>query len=404
LEEDVMVVLKRRLAGGLLAVVLAACSGKDTNRSGPNSLGGASGAAGAAGSASIGPSTPLEDVADVYAAALCSAYARCWTALIDATDGLRGCERLLGRLSEASLFRHITSAVDDGRISYHPEQLPACVRAIESATCAGYDDVVCPEIFVGSKLTGEACELDEECAGDAQCLVEDSCPGACGPRRALGNACSDANRCAAGLRCASSPDATRVCVEPAKLAEECGTYRPCAGLLFCAGAEAGSTELSGTCVERRLAHDGEEGAPCDGLGAETLCKLGLVCSFVQENGETVGRCQPSATAGGPCIYSMPDACPSDQYCHIDTELGVKPATGTCTPLPKLGEVCRYGTIHVARCGDGIEQVCHPDTDVCVAIKRLGEPCTSGQECATRDCDSSGHCAALLECEEAAAAM
>jgi hypothetical protein len=171
--------------------------------------------------------------------------------------------------------------------------------------------------------------------------------------------------------------------------------------LYCQGADVGSVELTGTCVERALPHDGEAGAACDGAGVDRLCKPGLVCTFVQENGETVGRCQPQAASGGACTYSMPDACPPSEYCHIETALGVKPVTGTCAPRPDLGETCRYGTVHVAPCG--VDRVCHPDSGVCVTAKHLDEACTNGQECMSGACDDSGRCVALLECEEAAAA-
>ncbi len=171
-------------------------------------------------------------------------------------------------------------------------------------------------------------------------------------------------------------------------------------MLFCAGNDTSAPEPSGTCVTRGLPHDGEQGESCDGIGVDTLCKPGLVCTIEQVNGEVVGRCQPQADSGGACSFAIPDACPPGEYCHIETELGVKPATGTCRAQPKLGQACRYGTIHTAPCGNGIDQLCHPDTEVCVTAKGNGEACTHDQECVATDCDDSGHCAARLECEAA----
>lgn len=400
--------VKRGIFCGLVAITLVACGSTDGNKgndaggatSGGASSGGATSNGGApkGGSASVGNDTPLADFPRVYAAALCRSFERCWTLFSDAAGGIDGCTQLVERLATEDLLANLQAAVEDGRVTYHPSELPGCVQALDAASCEEFDETTCAQLFTGATATGAACELDEECAGVAQCLVQDSCPGRCGPRAAAGQGCTEQNACEAGLKCVDGGDA-KICVNPVKLGEACGTSVPCAGLLYCKPSTT-ATDGTGTCVSRAVGHTGEEGASCDGLGAEPLCKPGLTCTVVQEDGVSVGRCAPRATSGGACSYSTPDACPEGEYCHIETELGVKPATGTCQPQPKLGETCRYGTIWTAPCSDA-GHLCHPDTGVCAVGKHIGEACTASGECFNGDC-TSGQCRSPLECEVAAA--
>ena len=123
----------------------------------------------------------------------------------------------------------------------------------------------------------------------------------------------------------------------------------------------------------------------------------MVCTTRVENGITVGSCQPRVKSGAACTYSTPDACPDREYCHITSEVGVKPATGTCAPLPGLGEECRYGALNLAPCGDG--QFCDLDTKLCAESKHLGATCSGDQACYNGRCSAEGKCVALLECEK-----
>jgi hypothetical protein len=391
------------LLGGIFLASAAGCSGASTD-SKPQSAAGSGGGGDASqggqvgkGGANSSTSTSLDDYPTAYATALCRVFERCWTAF---TDGVGDdCVAYLEKVARAGRFNRVRDAVNEGRLSYQPEALSACVAALEQASCADVDLLACSDLVIGQKQAGESCELDEECAGDTQCLVQSSCPGSCGPRAKLGEACSEFNECERGLSCAEDALGDGSCVETAQLGEMCGSLRPCAGLLRCEGLDRSTPLPTGTCRSNVVPHDGEEGAACDGLGA-TLCRPGLVCTFLQEDGQTVGRCQPSATSGGACTFSTPSPCPKGEYCHIETALGVKPPTGTCKATPKLGETCRYGTIHVAPCA--LDQECHPETNVCVQGKQLGEACTVDEECFSGDCDAGGQCVAYLECESAAA--
>lgn len=403
--------VKSGLLCGLVAVTLVACGGTDSNKGNSGGAGGATsggassggtsaGGAPKGGSSAVGSDTPLADFPRVYAAALCRSFERCWTLFSDAAGGIDGCTALVERVATEDIYANLQKAVEAGRVTYHPSELPGCLQALDAASCDEFDQTTCAGLFTGTTATGEACELDEECAGDAQCLVQDSCPGSCGRRASAGQPCTEQNACDAGLKCVTSDDA-QTCVNPVKLGESCGPSVPCAGLLYCK-ASTTATDGTGTCVSRAVGHTGEEGASCDGFGVEPLCEPGLTCSFVQENGESVGRCSPRATSGGACTYSAPDACPEGEYCHIDTELGVKPAAGTCQPQPKLGETCRYGTIWTAPCAE-TALLCHPDTDVCAVGKHIGETCTAAGECFNGDC-TGGQCRSPLECEAALDAM
>jgi hypothetical protein len=382
----------------------AACSG-DAQRSPVSGAGGASASQGGhsnagtsahAGASTVGPNTSLEDFPQVYAEGVCQLLIRCFsaTAIVLPSD----CASFFERLFREQNFPHIETAIAEGRIEYHADAVAQCIEEVSTASCDATLLPFCSRVFVGTKKTGEACTLDLECV-DQECAVNGACPGACAPPVALGATCTTENRCEPELTCqAEATGDSRKCVANATKGQPCSKSVPCRGYMYCSGRDPEVPEDTGVCVERASLYTAKQGEPCESA-SEPLCEPSLVCTTRVEAGVTVGSCQPRVASGAACTFSSPDACPEDEYCRISSADGVKPATGTCTPRPGLGEECRYGTFGSAPCA--ADQFCNLETKLCAESKHLGEACSLDEECYSNRCSEAGKCVALLECEKSA---
>lgn len=385
---------------------VAACSG-ESQRSPADGQSGASGASmgrggqtsggssSNAGAATLGPNVSLDDFPHAYAEGVCQLLHRCYAAAATAIPP--DCTSFFERLFRDQGFPHLATAVAEGRLEYHAEAVPRCVDQVSTASCDATLPPFCADVFIGRRKTGEACTLDLECL-DQNCAVDGACPGACAPLAGLDASCTSENRCQPELACSNELAGGNKCLETAKLGETCSESVPCRGYTFCSGRDPALPEDTGVCVERASLHSAKQGEPCESIG-EPLCEPGLVCTTRVEAGVTVGSCQPKVASGSACTYSTPDACPDTEYCHIASAVGIKPATGSCTARPGLGEQCRYGAFYIAPCG--AEQFCNLDTMVCAQSKRLDEPCSIDEECYSNRCSATGKCVTLLECEKSA---
>lgn len=399
--------VKLAILGVASVLCVSACSG-DTEHA--TATGGAPGTAGSGniskagnssggssshgGAATVGTNTALEDFPYLYAERVCQLLVRCYAQPIKTLDP--DCATFFERLIREQTFPQMTAAIAEGRTEYHPELVPQCLDEVSTATCDIGLVEFCPRVFVGTKKTGEACTTDLECV-DQQCTVNGACPGACAAPGALGAVCTSENRCAQGLACSAGPDDTRKCVTTAKLGETCSKAVPCLGYTICKGLDYSIADDTGTCVNASSVYTGKLDEPCEVLQG-LFCEPDLVCTTRVQDGITVGSCRPKVASGSACTYSSPDACPDTEYCRISSAAGVKPATGTCTVRPGLGEEC-YGTFGVAPCGR--EQACNLETEVCAKVMHLGEPCGGNSECYSNRCSADGKCVALLECEKSA---
>lgn len=396
-----------RATGALCAIscvwLTVACSGgtskNDATSSGGQGTAGVgqsgsatSGGSSSGGASSVGPNAPLTDYPRLYAAATCVLLERCLSGVATEVEACTDSFELAVREQVAPA---LDRAVAEGRVAYNPTGLPACLTALEQASCDEVLFAECSGVFVGSKKTGESCVLDLECADGQQCAVSGTCPGSCAPAGKAGGACSTYNRCAPGLSCQSE-----LCVATAKLGEPCGADTRCQGYGYCSGHDSGSPGNTGTCVARNeLATSGQD-EPCEALG-EPLCKEGFVCTTRLDGDVVVGSCQKPVASGAPCTFSTPDACPEGEYCSITSAVGVKPATGVCQPQPKVGETCSFEGSRLATCESGSK--CDLDSKLCAATSHLGEPCTKDSGCFSDTC-VDGKCVPRVECEESERAL
>ncbi len=407
---ETRVKIKLAIIGAAWVLCLTACSG-DTQQS-PAS-GGATGSAGTAGSANagkggqssggsshagastVGPNTPLDDFPHVYADSVCQLLIRCYAAAATAISP--DCTSFFDRLFREQSFPHIVTAVAEGRVQYHPEAVPQCLDEVGTGSCDIAVLQFCPRVFVGTKNTGEACTVDVECV-DQQCAVNGACPGACAPAAALGATCTNENQCQPELACRADDAGNMKCVNTAKLGEPCSETVRCRGYTTCSGLDTDIADDTGVCANRADLDTTKLDGPCN-LVNGPFCEPGLVCTTRVEAGITVGSCRPKVPSGSACTFSSPDACPDGEYCHITSEVGVKPATGSCTPEPGVGEECRYGAFYSAPCG--ADQFCNFDTKLCAESKHIDEACSIDDECYSNHCSAAGKCVTLLECEESA---
>ncbi len=382
---------KLSLAFGAALCIALGCSGS-SNSLGPAPTGGSGGAAGdsggtaaqsSGGSAGKPPAgISLEQAPEAYAKAYCTLIERCGGFFYDLLTAYEDCVMLTAaRFRQGGLFA-LTDAVDDGRVEYHPELMPACLDAVETRACSSLtmrEIPACEAAVTCTASEGEPCELNDECEGSLICETSAACPGECVERYSAGVACSADDDCADGLVCSSL---TAHCVKPVELGQPCegGVEAQCAGGSFCAGSDVSKMQ-TGTCAPLSAVKLGPAGAACD-PSAGVLCENGLSCVLTGYEDALVWECRVPSAAGATCGVGLPENCPKGQYCPVDLAGGT--FTGTCVPLPASGEAC------AARPLPGIMPVCAPyvrcGTDnKCIGLRDLGESCSSDALC------YSGHC-------------
>ena len=232
---------------------------------------------------------------------------------------------------DAPAWQRAVARIEQGRVRFDHAAAADCLKLMHDQCVPAHP--ACGNVLVGSVKPGGACGTTNDCAGEASCVIEDSCPGTCMPLPAVGEACvwglgvpcvdgayCDGGTCAAfvgeggacnGEHAAGSivvsgggghelppePEPGRVlcdrglrcedgrCVEPVRglkpaplpevgLGEACGTSplertASCAGDLFC-------DDRTGRCAE-----PGDEGDSCPQAmfyaSGELPCVAGLEC-------------------------------------------------------------------------------------------------------------------------------
>jgi hypothetical protein len=328
---------------------------------------------------SRGESGPtIDEVPPLYAAAACEAVQGCMGTLTPLFFN-GDCVAQLTRALEDGDFPALQAAVRAGTIEYHPSAVQGCFDEVAGSGCdfpVSNHSVACEAALTGTLPEGGDCTVDDECEGDLQCEISGACPGSCRPRAAAGGPCAESSDCADGLVC---PDAGGNCAAPVAEGLACSDALPCALPALC---------LGGTCVDLAAAKTGSEGDVCS-LVTWELCAEGSYCSLTDATG---GTCTGErALSGGDCVLTLPDQCPSDEFC--DTTAG-PPAQ--CRPLPVDGAACapeRFGS----RCA--VEHVCVAvgADELCRAMQRNGGSCSVDDECYSKHC-AAGACASPDACE------
>jgi hypothetical protein len=339
-----------------------------------------------------GPKGPaVRELPAMYAAALCPEVEACLDPRsVEQVFGELGCEEWVAAQGEDGDIPALQSAIDDGRVDYDASQVEPCLEELEGIGCdfasaRALTRGVCEKIFTGTVAIDGACDVDEECEGQAFCQKGTTCPGRCTALLGPGDACAADDQCEDGLSCAKLDQVCAeegTCVAPVEEGSVCGgnVGGNCAAGLACIGADE-MTGAAGTCMGADDVFVGELGEPCD-LKTGVLCKSPLSCiveTFDAASGMLALVCAEGVGPGEPCKFGAPSQCPADQRCDADIVVG--DVDGTCVPLPRAGEVCVMTAASPA-CAPGL----HCDGDGrCHPLARLTHPCTCGADCA------SGHC-------------
>ena len=351
-------------------------------------------------SSSSGDPVPLDQIPAELAKSFCAAEQACNQFLYDFAFTNTDCVSVATKEFAQASYNDIQAAVTAGTVKYDGNLARTCVNDIANGACAALDNNTpdsCKRALAGTAATGAACNVDEECAGDARCDTSaGTCPGKCAPLASAGVACSADGDCALGAVC--SP-VTQKCVAPAQVGEDCGggVAGDCAAGLLCIGDDQ-DNKKAGKCQTVAATLVGQSGAACD-LQAGPWCADGLSC-VVQSYaaGKLSSTCQPAATSGGSCGIAVPSQCPKGEYCPLDlVDLLAMKSSANCQALPSEGAACGPA-IAFTRCGQDL--VCDATTDalkpVCVTRHDLGEPCSDDSLCYSQHC-VSGACVPESSC-------
>lgn len=328
------------------------------------------------------PMTPLSDLPQVFAGAICGALRDCLgeSKLRELTHR-ESCGTAVTAELRAKDFAHMDAAVSAGHVLYDPDHLSECVDGIRALSC----DVLthtfpqpCVDVLDGNVAIGEPCTITAECEGAAFCSGADICPSTCAALLAEGASCNGDDQCSDGLGCIGGK-----CTAASRAGEDCGgtSGKVCALGFNCKGAT--DTDI-GSCVTNAEIQVGDEGDACEPGGA--LCKDGLSCVFA---GNGAFHCEAAVASGEACHLGLPGQCPNEQYCD-STEIT---AASTCRDLPGVDQPCVLGAL----CQGG--SVCIQDGDqrVCRAIADNGGGCADDVACRSGRC-LSGQCAPPPSCE------
>jgi hypothetical protein len=369
----------------------AGATGGSSGASGASGEGGGDGGAGEGGSGDGGAgeggtgggdATPLEDLPDEFAGALCEALEDCLgpTKLREELDR-EDCTLRVAAELRADDLAYVDMSISAGRLIYEPSQLAECLDGVREMGCAVLTDTypdACGDLLAGNVPEGGECVASSECEGPAFCAGRDACPSTCQALLEEGDDCLDPDDCGDDLWCIGGK-----CAPFAQRGDACAgdSGGNCAFGLSCLGST--DTE-AGTCETNATVQAGALDEACEPGGV--LCEEGLSCVF---NGLDAFHCQGPAEAGGACYLGLPGQCPPDQYCDVEDDVTIE---STCKALPEVGDTCALGYL----CEPGA--VCLPDGDssLCHAIEENGGDCADDAACRSRHC-AAGKCEAPEVC-------
>jgi hypothetical protein len=295
-----------------------------------------------------GASVPIEDLADAYADAMCSRYARCGVVVSAAAC------RDSFRLS----FATIQHSVEEGRIAYDGAAVASCLAGLAAAACdvtsesSRVDPAACAQAIRGTVPDGQTCHASNECASESCDLTACSdgcCTGTCDPtvaEAAIGQPCS-ASDCVEGAFC----DASETCAALLPAGRPCAVDDWCSYGLSC---------VDDVCV--------------DSANRGDACAAGTECHDLGDRCDGAMRCVARSGLGGGCGDAGFDGvfdCQAPLVC--DT------ASRTCEDPPTIGQPCQTSCAAGAFCNAG---------RTCEAPRVNGMPCQVNPECASNYCDTS----------------
>ncbi|MCA9627257.1 MAG: hypothetical protein KC766_06310 [Myxococcales bacterium] len=378
--------MRTKIWVALGACLLAAAGCSDDGDSGGGSGGSAgTGGTGATGGSSGATATPIDDVPEIYAAAQCEVVKDCYGDIYGVFTQGEDCEKTTEAAIADELDR-IKASVDSGKTVYDGTKVQDCVGQLKAQGCDAFGKKIddCEAILVGQVELGGECQLNDECAGDAFCNFDGSCPGTCAALLDVGAPCNDDDECMTGLSCDGN------CVEPGGPGDRCGggVEPDCKPGTFCLGEDA-DTSTAGNCRTLDEVFNGKLDDVCS--FDTNLCDPTLSCAVmsVDMQGMLSLQCVEKTTTGQPCRIAVPDMCGSDAYCDVPMNM----LEGTCKARPGDGEPCAMPTF-----GD---PTCAPNTrcdgGTCRARAHLGDACVEDAVCLSESCDGS-KCISDSSCE------
>lgn len=240
-----------------------------------------------------------------------------------------------------------------------------CKRGVCARDPASNDLVCFDEVVLG-----EACEVDDQCEGEAGNTDVSCNSGICQMRKSQGGTCEKIRDCESMLWCYQS-----VCTPPQPEAMPCGYCQeglkcldsvcrpvqqlgePCKEFDECEDSycfKSNAEEDQGVCEAPR-----REGEVCQEL---SLCEDGLRCND--------GLCLPPQELGGPCVVDVPHTCKTYLSCFptVDVTLPLNPDSlklatsqpGQCALKGRDDEPC--DSTHAIECERG--WICDADLSTC----------------------------------------
>ena len=341
------------------------------------------------GGSSTAATVPIEDLPAEAAQIYCDQLAACaGEAMADFLPFGDDCvEQFTNALTDGTLEQW-KAAIEAGTVEYHADAAQACLDALDAMGCDLFGNrgpEICEDALDGNVPLGEDCGIDDECDGEAFCLIEAACPGTCSERLGESAACTDDSNCQDGLTCQR-----RTCLAQAGAGDSCGGPggSECEVGLLCLGEDG---DTPGTCTDADEIFTEAEGASCN-VQAGPLCSGDLSCVVTSVVGPTF-ECQAGLDSGADCTLGFPDPCPDGEYCS-GLDIGSGDIDGTCEALPAAGEACA-DTLFGDSCAEYLR--CDPEALTCTAVERIGGDCDSDTGCYSDVC-YSGSCVAPALCE------
>lgn len=376
----------------------------DSGASGKGGAAGAGTGSGGNGTGTGGNSngTAVDDFRSALWQAFCARLFRCPLANDDdigivVTLGTeQRCAEMIEQIQDRSP-RELALRADlaSGAVGFVSDKVSACLAEARSCAFANHaynltrSGPACRAVFEGDVPVGGACERSQECAGDARCVVDVSCPGRCAPRAAPGEPC----------------DGTPDCDESA-------------GYVECRFADGAAQS---TCALVSIAPPAAEGKPCRAPFADAqtvaVCAEGLWCDIPATDSTGMGTCRAPLAAGAACD-DIDDLCVDGYTCFDRTSckpsmIGSKAgdvcdaeAGPFCDPFARLscvsgkcavsgdgkvGSACSTSDIHeLLDCDPGL-RCAGNGAGTCAPLLKVDEACENNSDCASGSC-ASGKCA------------
>ena len=350
------------------------------------------------------PSAPFATPAQFEAAAaeaLCAQISRCLVSLGDEFVSLSNLlnPTVCARIVAADLASpEIAAGLTRGVIRYDAAAGQRCVARLRATCPVGEDFRLrgCGDVYVGSLPVDAACTASAECRPGNWCERTAGCQGACRPMGVLGAPCRGPG---APVVCASPTDGWSVCAAPdgAGADEVCMHHRP--GAPAAEGTPCGI--LPGPSAHERLATPCASGLVCTASRRSGVCRRpdavdtpcsndslscerGSVCARGAA-GNTCQRLTVRTRAGEPCGARMLAICDPAALVCSDDNVGVCVAPGAANE----GAPCAPGDFGSVACTTGL--TCSAVSSTCVRPGADGQPCSRGDDCASRQCDTTGRC-------------